>query len=77
MAGPGGVTGPVAVGAGPGLGAVAPGAGTPEGGGAVPGVGSDDDEHATPSSAQVRRTKEREEEDRPIQAVGNVTVTQA
>lgn len=76
MAGPGGVTGPVAVGAGPG--AVPPGAAALDAGGAGPGVGSDDDdEQATPRSAQVRNTKESEEEDRPIQAVGNVTVTQA
>jgi hypothetical protein len=54
--------------------------GPPAGGGADPWVGSDD-EHATPSSAHVRKhvwnKEEREEEERPIQAVGNVTVTQA
>ena len=76
--GPDGVTVPGLVGAGPGPGAVAPGAGVPIAGGAEPGAGSDDDEHATPSSAQVRRTKARdEEEERPIRAVGNLTVTQA
>ena len=76
MAGPGGVTGPGAVGAGPGPGAVTPGAGAPGAAGADAGVASDD-EQATARSAATEAIPNSEKQERPIQAVENLTVTQA